>query len=148
MNNNMAAAALVLCNPLCFLLSKYRNLPLKVLKSALIDFYEPAALSNAKKQLFEDLKTISFTEKPPAVPERRGGEMRTINEIDDIFVLIAFMDERNLLIGLPVYVADNPDNMPSMRLYEGDLRILMSLLDKLPPLLMTYMTCNLGMLPP
>ena len=51
--------------------------------------------------------------------------MRTINEIDDIFVLIAFMDERNLLIGLPVYVADNPDNMPSMRLYEGDLRILM-----------------------
>ena len=57
--------------------------------------------------------------------------MRKINEIDDIFVLIAFMDERNLLIGLPVYVADNPDNMPSMRLYEGDLRILVSLLDKL-----------------
>jgi len=124
-------AALVLCNPLCFLLSKYDKLPSKVLKSALNDIYDPVAISNAKKQLLEDMKTANFMEKLPNVPERRGGEMRTVNEIDDIFVLITFMDERKLFDSLPVYVADNPDNMPSMRLFEGDLKILMSLLEKM-----------------
>jgi len=127
----MAVAALVLCNPLCFLLNKYDKLPSKVLKSALNDFYDPVAISNAKKQLLEDMKTANFMEKLPNVPERRGGEMRTVNEIDDIFVLITFMDERKLFDSLPVYVADNPDNMPSMRLFEGDLKILMSLLEKM-----------------
>jgi len=32
---------------------------------------------------------------------------------------------------LPTYVSDGPDNMPSTGLYEGDLRVLMSLLDKM-----------------
>ena len=109
----MAATALVLCNPLCFLFSKCGNLPQKILKSALIDFYDPVVISSAKKQLIEDMKNANFTEKLPNVPERRGGEMRTVNEVDDIFVLVTFMDENNLLKSLPTYVADNPDNMPS-----------------------------------
>jgi hypothetical protein len=101
------------------------------LKSALIDFYEPGIISNAKKQLVLDVKNITLAEKPPNVPERRVGESRSINEIDDMFVLVTFLDEKKLLNGLPIYVADNPDNMPSMRLYEGDLKILMSLLEKM-----------------
>ena len=127
----MAATALVLCNPLCFLFSKCGNLSQKVLKSALLDFYDPVVISNAKKQLIEDMKNANCTEKLPNVPEQRGGEMRTVNEVDDIFVLVTFMDENNLLKGLPTYVADNPDNMQSMRLYEGDLRTLKSLLDNM-----------------
>jgi hypothetical protein len=71
----MAATALVLCNPAVFLLRKYGNLPQKVLKSALLDFYEPAAISNAKKN-------ANFTDKQPNVPKRRGGEMRTVNEVN------------------------------------------------------------------
>lgn len=110
---------------------KYSKLSLKVLKNALIDFYDPAALSAAKQQLLNDIKDAKIAEKVPHVPERRGGEMRTANEVDDIFVLIAFMDERKFLSALPQYVADSPDNMPSSRLYEGDLHILMSLLEKL-----------------
>ncbi len=127
----MATATLVLSNPLCFLLSKYDKLPVKTLKSALLDFYDPAVISNAKKQLVLDMKNIILAEKPPNVPDRRGGESRSINEIDDMFVLVTFLDEKKLLNGLPVYVADSPDNMPSMRLYEGDLKILMSLLEKM-----------------
>ena len=33
-----------------------------------------------------------------------------------------------MLSVLPTYVSDGPDNMPSTRLYEGDLGVLMSLL--------------------
>ena len=127
----MATAALALCNPLCFLFCKYDRLPLKVLKSALIDFYDPAAISNAKHQLLEDMRNANFTEKLPHVPERRAGEMRAVNEVDDIFVLISFMDERKLLDVLPVYVSDNPDNMPSSRLFEGDMKMFMTLLEKI-----------------
>lgn len=101
------------------------------MKNALIDFYDSGAISNAKQQLLEDIKNANFAEKHPHVPERRGGEMRTINEVDDIFVLIAFLDERKLLHALPRYVSDNPDNMPSLRLYDGDLKILMTLLGKM-----------------
>jgi len=36
-----------------------------------------------------------------------------------------------MLSVLPTYVSDGPDNMPSTRLYEGDLAVLMSLLDKM-----------------
>ena len=127
----MATAALVLCNPLCFLFSRYNRLPLKVLKSALIDFYDPVAISNAKRQLLEDMKSANFSEKLPHVPERRGGETHTVNEVEDIFVLIAFLDERKLVSNLPLYVSDNPDNLPSSRLYEGDMKILLSLLEKI-----------------
>ena len=125
----MAAAALSLCNPLCFLLCKYDKMPIKVLKRAMLDFYDSGVISNAKKQLLSDISQANFQENVPTVPERRAGEMRTINEIDDIFALIAFLDERKLLSRLPLYVSDNPDNMPSFRLYEGDLKILMSKLD-------------------
>ena len=134
----MANTALVLCNPLCFLQCKYSKLSLKVLKNALLDFYDSVAISAAKQQLLNDMKDAKIAEKIPHVPERRGGEMRTANEVDDIFVLLAFMDERKLLSVLPQYVADSPENMPSLRLYDGDLKILMSLLEKLS----NKLTCN------
>ena len=36
----MAEGSLVLCSPLCFLLSKFNNTPVKMMKSALLDFYD------------------------------------------------------------------------------------------------------------
>jgi hypothetical protein len=125
----MAVATLSLCDLLCFLRCKYDKFPTKVLKRALIDFYDSGSISNAKKQLLADIIKADFQDKVPTVPERRAGEMRTLNEIDDIFTLIAFLDERKLLGCLPLYVSDNPDNMPPIRLYEGDLKGLMAMLD-------------------
>lgn len=127
----MASARFTLCNPLCFLSSKYGSLPLKVLKSALIDFYNSNDISNAKQQLLDDIRNANLSDYPPHIPERRSGELRTVNEVDDIFVLMSFMDEKKLLKSLPLYVSDSPDKMPSLRLYEGDLKILMELLDKM-----------------
>jgi len=48
------------------------------------------------------------------------------------------MDKKGLLNGLSTYVADCPDNMPSMRLYEREVRVLKSLLDKINDKLTTY----------
>jgi len=69
--------------------------------------------------------------KPPNIPSKRSGNDRLIKEVDDVFALITHSDESRMFSSLPVYVADDPDGMPSSRLYEGDLRGLMAHLSKL-----------------
>jgi len=41
------------------------------------------------------------------------------------------LDECKMLSSLPLYVSDDPDGMPSSRLYEGDLQSLVAYLSKL-----------------
>jgi len=51
----------------------------------------------------------------------------------DIFTLTInkFVDEINVMERLPIYVAADPDLVPSMRLMEGDLLVLINKLDKI-----------------
>jgi hypothetical protein len=127
----MAEDTLVLSNLLCFLSSKYGKCTVKVLKSALIDFYDDTAIIAAKTRLLNDLRSMNLTEKTPHLPTRREGENRLIREVDDIFTVFVFLDERKLLNKLPKYVADGPDSMPSTRLYAGDLKVFMDQLMKM-----------------
>ena len=54
--------------------------------------------------------------------------MRTV---DDILTMINFADENLLMSALPRYVADSPDRLPSARLYEGDMALLVALVKRL-----------------
>jgi len=38
---------------------------------------------------------------------------------------VTFADEQKILDNLPTYVCDNPDDMPSLRLYDGELNVIM-----------------------
>ena len=49
---------LVLSPPLCFLAKRYDKLSLKGIINALIDFYEPAVISDAKQQLKIDMDSL------------------------------------------------------------------------------------------
>ena len=69
--------------------------------------------------------------KFPHVPQRRDGENRLIREADDILLLFTCLDENKLMDKLPRYVADGPDSMPSLRLYEGDMNVFLLLLEKM-----------------
>ena len=64
------------------------------------------------------------------MPERRDGEARAIKVVDDVFVVCTFLDENLKLAELPKYVADSPDAMPSLRLYEGDMSSIMKLIER------------------
>ena len=68
---------------------------------------------------------MNLTEKTPHLPTRREGDNRLVREVDDMITVFTFLDERKLLDNLPKYVADGPDNMPTTRLYEGDLKVFM-----------------------
>jgi len=121
----------VLCDVLCFLSHKFVNTSVKVLKSTLIDFYSEEDISRAKRQLLDDVLKIVTDVKFPHTPNRRDGSDRIVREVDDIFAIFVCLDENRLLDKLTKYVASGPDSMPSVRLYEGDLGGIMSLLGKL-----------------
>ena len=131
----------VLCTPLCFLVKKFSNTPAKMLKSALLDFYDGQSLSTAKQQLLKDFNDIGQQvriESLPHIPLRREGDNRAQREVDDMFTMLNALDEHLVMNKLPTYVTDNPDNLPSTRLYEGDFSVIMGILEKMEEKLNTF----------
>lgn len=121
----MAEVRLVLCEPLCFILNKFGKVGNKSLKSVVLDYYKPEDISDAKTMLMDDINLIKTNEKIPYVSRRRDCDNKAARELDDIFILITFLDEHSLIQYLPKYVIDNPDNMPTARLFEGDLNFIL-----------------------
>ena len=124
----MADAQNVLCDVLCFLCNKFGKFADKTLKMTLSDFYSAECLAAAKNRLITDIDDMKLTTKRPHAPARRDGEGRIAREVDDLMLLFTFLDEQKVLDKLPRYVSDNPDNMPNIRLYEGDLQMFTSFL--------------------
>ena len=119
------------CDVLCFLHSKQGNLNVKQLKSALMDFYTPEDIPVDKVRLLDDIRSLNSMIKLPHVPQRRDGDQRLVREVDDIMLLLSRVDEHKLLDELPRYVSSSPDNMPSVRLYEGEFNGLMTMLKRM-----------------
>ena len=63
--------------------------------------------------------------KLPHIPLRREGEQRAAKSLDDIIAILTCLDGSLNLKCLPKYVAESPDDMPSMRASDGDLATLM-----------------------
>ena len=124
---NMEDRILILCEPLCFLTSKLSKQPLHVLKSAVTDFYDVNALSEAKCPLLEDVSSLSLLCNLLHIARRRDGANRLSREAEDILSVLSIVDEQGMLR----YVADSPDSMPSLRLFDGDMQFLLSRLDKM-----------------
>ena len=134
----MADESVIVCDALCFLRHKFGKTNVKILKSALMDFYDIEVLSAAKCQLLKDTFALNSSIKFPHVPQRRDGDNRLAREIDDVFSIFTLLDENKLIDKLPRYVADGPDSMPSLRLYEGELSGLLMMVKKLTEKLDEY----------
>ena len=127
----MAARPLVLSNALCFLSCRFGRTSVQQLKSVVCEFYKIEELVAAKEQLLEDVKGLDPPVTLPHIPTRREGEARAARVVDDIFTVLTIVDENLRLKSLPNYVADSPDCLPATRLYDGDLALLMGLLEKM-----------------
>ena len=102
----MADKELVLCNPLCFLVNQFGKQSLKVLKSAVIDFYDVDTLAESKVRLLDDVNLMDFADKLSHIPKRRDSVNRLSQDItivyhkplsqeaEDILALLQFVDER------------------------------------------------------
>ena len=76
-----------------------------------------------------DLSTL--LSKRPHIPLRRDGDGRLAKEVRDIIALLQYADEHQLIASLPKYVASSPDTMPSIRLYDRDMNVMINLLQNL-----------------
>ena len=75
--SKMAAASLVLCRPLCFLIAKFKHSAAKPLKSAVCDFYCVEDLAEAKRVLLRDIDNIRLEINLPHIGYRRGEKETT-----------------------------------------------------------------------
>jgi hypothetical protein len=130
-----AARSLFISEPLCFLSNKFGKLPLKSLKSILIDFYSSEVVSDAKDALINCVDDLKL-DKYPRPPRRRNPSKETQDaklrvDIDDILSLYTFLDENLLLSRLPIFVAANTDLIPSMKMVEGDMCAILRKLESL-----------------
>ena len=136
----MADRSFVLNDLLCFLFNKFGKINVKPLKSIISDFYTIDAISEAKVILLDDVSTLLSTgiDKPPHIPRRRDGDSRLSREVDDIFTLINFVDERGLRQKLSHYVTEQPDELPGVHLCDGDMKIFVAWLEKMETRLSTF----------
>ena len=120
----------MLQSSLCFLVKRFGKVAAKPLKNIILDFYDVEELDAAKQQLLSDVNHMNLGISLPHIPGRREGDSKAVRIVDDIFTLLTFLDENLKLNSLPCYVTDNPDAIPSGRLYEGDLAALMKFMRK------------------
>ena len=97
----------------------------------MVDFYSPEVITAAKNCSIDDVGMLMLTDKIPHCPRRRDGEGRSMREMDDIVIIVSTLDEQNQLNKLPRYVAESPDNKPSIRFTDGDMKMLHVWLEKL-----------------
>jgi len=110
-----------------------------------VDFYDVGSISTAKARLLDDSKLAKTTRsvKFQHVPTRRDGEGKLSREVGDTFLLFFQLDDNKTFDNLPRYVASGPDNMPSSRIFERDLKTLMKRLEDMSG---QIAECKAGML--
>jgi len=127
----MADREVVLNHALTFIFSKVHKDDENRIKKTVENFYKADTISEARDLLLEHARSLKI--ELPQLPNRRGGapDGRTQRELKDIFEIIDALDSVKVLDKLPRYASDNPLEMPSPNITEGDLRAIMDRLDKL-----------------
>ena len=96
----MVAGQFVLSAPLCFQLTKHGKLDRKRISNHIVNLYSTEELIAAKEHLVKDIDAMKL-DSMPRLPRRRDCENRDQREVDDIFSIIAALDERGAIKQLP-----------------------------------------------
>jgi len=139
----MADRQVVVQPVLCFLFKKFGKCDDKRLITIALNFYSPDAIHVAKTRLIEDIEKENIDNIPSNIMvSRRDGKERCTHEINDIMAMVRLFDERMLFEKLPRYVAEDPSDLPSMGIVDGDMFVI---LDKLAQLEGAISGLQLGM---
>jgi len=105
------------------------NFRKKTLKQTLINFYSNEALQAAKEKLIttvDDLRLDNWTEPAKRRKDSRESVGNKIKlDAEDILDILTFLEENNAIDKLPLFVALDPDLIPSPALAEGDLQCVL-----------------------
>jgi hypothetical protein len=126
----MADRQVVLNHVLCFLFSKVHREDENRIIDAISKFFNDSDISIARDLLLEQANLIGTT--LPRLPARRSvGDGRRNRELKDIFQMINTLDTAKTLEKLPIFASNDPSEMPSANITDGDLRSIMLRLDQL-----------------
>ena len=131
MTAQAANRPLLISDLLCFATKKYGRVALKPLKSVLLDFYSGEEIAAARELLYIETDKLLTDKWTKPVRRRKESINRTPTELDDILQMIAMVDNAKALSDLPMFVSTDPDKMPSVKLTEGDLAIVLLKLSKI-----------------
>jgi len=125
----MADQPVVVQPVLCFLIKRFGKSDVNRLKTTALSFYSTEAITAAKGKLTEDVETQKLEDIPHAFVAKRRDSVnkeRSVREVDDMLSIIKLLDERKLLDRLPRYVAEDPADLPSLNLVDGDMFVILS----------------------
>jgi len=122
----MADQQVVVQPVLCFLVKRYGKSEINRLKIVTLNFYNSEAICGAKSRLTDDLECLNIGNIPHTfTTKRRDSKERCAREVDDIIAIIKLLDERKEVAKLPRYVADDPAELPSMNIVDGDMFVIL-----------------------
>lgn len=122
--------SIVISEPLCFARGRLGKIREDLLKQILCDYFKVDQLALAKVRLSEDVEKLKL-DRWPRPTTHRDGDGRAMKEVNDILLLLNFLDEGLILDSLPIYVCENPDQMPTTKWMDGDFQLLFAKLNKL-----------------
>lgn len=125
-----AGVSLRLNHVLCFLFTKLNKCDVRFIKQAILDYFLPEDIHEAKELFLSCVSTLYNVESLSKIRTRRGDD-RTEHELDDIFTVITELDEKQTLSQLPTFVSDSAEKMPSKSIVEGDMRAIMNRFSKM-----------------
>lgn len=129
------ARPMVICEPLCFLVKKRGRYAPTDLKTLMFNFYKGEQIAAAKELLVESVALLHTEPIKNALRMRRDNkeqkDAKIRNDLDDLIIIMTYIDERKFSDNLPIFVAADPDLIPSARLGDGDMLSLLSKLEKL-----------------
>ena len=105
--------------PLCFIFTKFGILDIRRIKSTVSDYYS-AKDTAMNETLFKDLANLGVPDATRIV-QYHDSENRLGKEVDDIFNLMFWLDEKKFFDRLRKYICDSSDSIPSARLEDMDM---------------------------
>ena len=137
----MADRLLVVNGPLCYLLSHFNKTDQRQLKTTILNFFQPDVIADAKDLFFHHVSKLSCSDSHLKYTKRRDSNGRAAKELNDIFTALSILDENKLLLQLPLFVTDEPSNLPSANIGEGDMRAIMIRFEKMELLINHLQNC-------
>ena len=130
MDNCSVKTNIVISEALCYASRKFSNLPAKTLRQTLSNFYSADVLHAAKETLINVVEELKIDNWVKPAKRRRDSKENPGNKVrldaEDITDILVFVDENNMCSKLPLFVAANPDLLPSLNINEGDMQCLLS----------------------
>ena len=128
-----AGRSFVINASLCFVMSKYNKISAVKIAEILCDCFTHEDITAAKTQLVNDVQNSELNLSSNNLRARRDADRteRQRKEAVDIVTVITTLDQQGSISSLPIYVVDNTDSIPSLKLEDGELKYLMARVDKL-----------------